>query len=132
VDRVLSVFLAWQSSVVNVISEVDHDAFGSHSERGGDELGVHGVDQVDQAVAAGFGAGLQSSFPGPEHESGEHFDGWPQHLGDGVDPALTTSGSQAVGLVGRQSQASGGEEPLQCSGEGAIDRPGRRACSSTD
>ncbi len=35
-----------------MVGQVDHDAFGVHAERGGDELGVHGVDQVCEAGAA--------------------------------------------------------------------------------
>jgi len=35
-----------------MVGEVDHDSFGVHAERGGDELGIHGVDQVDQPGAA--------------------------------------------------------------------------------
>jgi len=41
-----------QAYVIDVVGEVDHDAFGVHSERGGHELGVHGVDQVGQPGAA--------------------------------------------------------------------------------
>src|SRR5258705_80186 len=44
--------LIWQMAGVDVVGEVDHDAFGRHSERGGHEFGVDGVDQVDQAGAA--------------------------------------------------------------------------------
>ena len=35
-----------------MVGEVDGDAFGAHSERGGDELGVQGVDQLGEARAA--------------------------------------------------------------------------------
>ena len=38
-----------QPPVVHVIGEVDQHAFGLHPERGGDELGVHRVDQVSEA-----------------------------------------------------------------------------------
>jgi hypothetical protein len=31
--------------LVNLVGEVEHDAFGVHAERGGDELGVDRVDQ---------------------------------------------------------------------------------------
>ena len=41
-----------QAYVIYVVGEVDHDAFGVHSECGGHELGVHGVDQVGQPGAA--------------------------------------------------------------------------------
>ncbi|WP_326637704.1 hypothetical protein OG884_27820 [Streptosporangium sp. NBC_01755] len=35
-----------------MIGKMDHDGFGVHSERCGDEFGVHGVDQVDQPGGA--------------------------------------------------------------------------------
>ena len=38
--------------LVDGVGEVDQDAFGVHAERAGDELGVHGVDQVGEAGAA--------------------------------------------------------------------------------
>ena len=41
-----------QATVVDVIGEVEHDAFGVHAERGGDEFGVGAVDQAGQAGAA--------------------------------------------------------------------------------
>jgi hypothetical protein len=34
-----------------VVGGIDHDASGGHSERCGDEFGVEGVDEVDQAGA---------------------------------------------------------------------------------
>jgi len=33
-----------------VIGEVDHCGLGFHDERDGHQLGVHGVDEVDQAM----------------------------------------------------------------------------------
>lgn len=35
-----------------MVCKVDHDAFGVHAERGGDQLGIGGIDQVGQAGAA--------------------------------------------------------------------------------
>jgi hypothetical protein len=41
-----------QVAVIDVAGEVEHDAFGVHAERGGDELGVDGVDQAGEPGAA--------------------------------------------------------------------------------
>lgn len=38
-----------QAASVDVIGEVDEDAFGLHAERGGNELGVHRVNQIGKA-----------------------------------------------------------------------------------
>src|SRR5690606_38195765 len=45
-------WVAGQAGLVDVVAEVAQDSFGGHPERGGDELGVHGVDEVGQARAA--------------------------------------------------------------------------------
>jgi hypothetical protein len=41
--------LVGQATCVDLVSQIEHDTFGVHAEGGGDEFGVHGVDQVDQA-----------------------------------------------------------------------------------
>src|SRR6266566_4057574 len=47
-----TVVVTWEQAVMDAVGEIDHHAFWVHAERGGDQLGVHGVDQVDQAGAA--------------------------------------------------------------------------------
>src|SRR5512135_342071 len=42
----------FQPAFVDVVGEVDGGALGAHSERGGDELGIQGVDQLGEAGAA--------------------------------------------------------------------------------
>lgn len=37
--------------MVDVIGQVDHDAFGPHAERGGDEPRIQGVDQLGEPDA---------------------------------------------------------------------------------
>ena len=44
--------VAREPAVIDVVGEVEHDACGVHTERGGDQPGVGGVDQVGQAGAA--------------------------------------------------------------------------------
>ena len=39
-------------SAADVIGQVDEGGLGCHAERGGNEFGVNGVDQVDQAGVA--------------------------------------------------------------------------------
>ena len=47
--------LARQSGWVDVVGEIDHRGLGIHAEGDGDQLGVHGVDQVDQDFLAAAG-----------------------------------------------------------------------------
>jgi hypothetical protein len=42
----------FQPALVDVVGKVDGDTLGTHSERGRDELGIQGVDQLGQAGAA--------------------------------------------------------------------------------
>lgn len=64
-----------------MVGEIDHDAFGIHAEGSGDELGVHGVDKVDQAGGAQSlgrdAAGVQEVADTGELELGRsHFRRW--------------------------------------------------------
>jgi hypothetical protein len=45
-----------QTAVIDVVGEIEHDAFGVHAERGGDELGVDRVDQVREGGADAYWA----------------------------------------------------------------------------
>jgi hypothetical protein len=41
-----------QAALVDLVGDIERDPFGVHAERGGDEFGVDGVDQVGKAGAA--------------------------------------------------------------------------------
>ncbi|MFG3350295.1 hypothetical protein ACGF1Z_35245 [Streptomyces sp. NPDC048018] len=90
--------------------------------RAGQEAGEitdDGQGRFDGAVGARQSAGLESALSCPQHEFGERLDLGLKREWGGVDMALAASGGEPVRLVGRQGEATLGEEAFECAGEGA-------------